>query len=203
MDAREWEIWQEIVEFTKTKCPENLDAKGTKNDAKRELKWRYFQWHVKFSKNMSICVSTAQARADRGSGHSFNVFSLSLSPFSFSFVFLCFLAPLGTFEIEACRRFGTKKLVGERLQKNTKKTIRKVRTYSEKVIEKEVPKNSLFVIFWLCFLWRSKVASTRFRGHFDLFVFYVLEKDGRNNCKMLPKLEVKWIHENVKCDKKS
>ena len=69
---------------------------------------------------MKTHVSTAQARADRGSGHSFNVFSLSLSPFSFSFVFLCFLAPLGTFEIEACRRFGTKKLVGERLQKDAK-----------------------------------------------------------------------------------
>ena len=49
----------------------------------------------------------------------------------------------------------------------------------------------------------SKVASARFQGHLVFFVFYVLEKDGRNNCKMLPKLEVEWIHENVKCDKKS
>ena len=81
-------------------------------------------WDFKFFQEMEKLVSTAQARADWGSGHSFLVSlpPLLLLPFvhHFFMVFGSLREASEAFEIEACRRLGTKRLVGERFQKNTK-----------------------------------------------------------------------------------
>ena len=44
----------------------------------------------------------------------------------------------------------------------------------------------------------SKVPSARFRPQNNLLTFYVLENDGRNNCKMLSKMGFQWMHKCVK-----
>ena len=44
----------------------------------------------------------------------------------------------------------------------------------------------------------SKVHSTRFQVQNNFLSFYVLENDGRNNCKMLSKMNFQWMHKCVK-----
>jgi len=56
----------------------------------------YFHWNFKFVQKTEKCVSTAPARADWGSGHSFSVFSPSLLRVLFAIVFACFLVPPGS-----------------------------------------------------------------------------------------------------------
>ena len=45
----------------------------------------------------------------------------------------------------------------------------------------------------------SKVASTRFQVQSDFYIFYVLENDGRTNCKMLSNKGFQWRHKCAKC----
>ena len=43
-----------------------------------------------------------------------------------------------------------------------------------------------------------QVDPTRFRGQSDISIFWVLENEGRNNCKMLLKMGFQWMHKCVK-----
>ena len=45
----------------------------------------------------------------------------------------------------------------------------------------------------------SQMASARFRGQPVFFIFYVLENDGRDNCKMLSRKGFQWRHKCAKC----
>ena len=70
--------------------------KKFKKGQKKGAGMNAFPLEFQVFQKMEKCVSTAPARADWGSGHSFSVFLPSLLRLLFAIVFACFLVPPGS-----------------------------------------------------------------------------------------------------------